>query len=257
MKKLITSLAMLLLITSIAFGQTAVNFTVNDCNSTSTDLFTQLDAGKVVVITWVMPCGACIGVASSASNTVAGYASSNPGGVLFYLVDDFANTTCSSLSSWASTNSITPDATFSNAAVKISDYGSYGMQKTVVLGGASHTVYYNVVGVVNTANMQTAINSALAATGINDTPEIDFQLKAFPNPVADKLSVSYLLKQPDNVKLEVVNMLGEKVKEITNGKQTAGQHDIMVGTEDLNTGVYFLKVSSNDFSQLVKFTVAY
>ena len=248
---------MFLLISCIAFGQSAVNFTVNDCNNNSTDLFTQLDAGKVVVMTWVMPCGACIGVASTVNTVVAGYASSDPGRVVYYLVDDFANTNCSTLSSWASTNSVSPTACFSSSSVKMSDYGTPGMQKTVVLGGTSHTVYYNVVGAVNTTNMQTAINSALAATGINDNHKVDFQLKTFPNPVTDKLSVSYSLSQSDNVKLEVVNMLGEKVKEITNGKQTAGQHRLFIGTEDFNAGVYFLKVTSNDLSQLVKFTVAH
>lgn len=256
MKKILLIIPMILLLGGISFGQTAVNFTVNDCNSTSTDLFTELNAGKVVVITWVMPCGACIGVASSVNTVVAGYASSNPGKVLYYLVDDYANTNCSTLSSWASTNSVSPDATFSNSAVKMSDYGSAGMQKTVVLGGTNHTVFYNVIGAINSSNMQTAINNALAATGINDIKKTDFRLKAFPNPVIDKLSVSYSLEQSHNVKVEVVNMLGEKIKEIKNEKQVIGQHELLIGTEDLSSGEYFLKVTSNDLSQLVKFTVA-
>ena len=257
MKKIVLTIPVLLLMISLTFGQTAKNFTVNDCNGTSTDLFTQLDAGKIVVMTWVMPCGACIGVASNVNTVVDDYATSNPGQVLYYLVDDYANTNCSTLDSWASTNSVSPTATISSSSVKMSDYGSAGMQKTVILGGVYHKVYYNAVGAVNTSAMKTAINNALATTGINDIKKTDFQLKAFPNPVNEKLSVSYSLNQSENVKLEVVNLLGEKVRELLSGKQTVGQHNLFIGTENLNAGVYFLKVTSNDHSQLVKFIVAH
>jgi len=255
--RIIINILILFLIGDIVLGQTAVNFTVNDCNSSSTDLFTQLDAGKVVVITWVMPCGACIGVASTVNSVVAGYDNSNPGRVLYYLVDDYANTSCGTLDSWASTNNITPDATFSSSTISMSDYGTSGMQKTIVLGGTSHTVYYNKVGTINTSTMQTAINNALAATGIYDNSKMDFQLKVFPNPVTDKLFVSYSINQPEDVKMEIVNMLGEKVKEIRNEKQSIGQYDLSINTGNFNNGVYFLKVTSSDSSQLMKFTVSH
>ena len=86
------------------FATFATDFTATDCASTSHNLFTELAAGKVVVITWVMPCGACITGASNASNAVIAVGNPN---VVFYLVDDAGNTNCSSLNSWASTNSIT------------------------------------------------------------------------------------------------------------------------------------------------------
>ena len=55
MKKLLLASSLLLLSGFIAFGQTAVNFTGNDCAGTSHTLFTELDAGKVIVVTFVMP----------------------------------------------------------------------------------------------------------------------------------------------------------------------------------------------------------
>src|ERR1035437_81122 len=128
MKKIVL-IALIGIITQAGIAQTAVNFSCKDCSNNSHDLFNELKAGKVVVITWVMPCGQCIGVASTVASTVSGL--SNPN-VVFYLVDDYANTTCSTLNGWASTNSITTNANFSNAAIKMSDYGTDAMQKTVV-----------------------------------------------------------------------------------------------------------------------------
>ena len=255
MKKIILTALALFLSGVMAFSQTATNFMVDDCDGNSTDLFKQLDSGKVVVLMWVMPCAYCISVASDVNTTVDGYDSSNPGRVLFYLADDFANTTCSTLDGWANQNSISPDATFSDTLISMYDYGSPAMQKTLVLGGYNHTVFYNTSGAVSVSAMQTAINSALAATGIKKIGKVDLHLRICPNPVADKLSVSYSLNHPGNVKLEVLNILGESVKEIKNEKQSAGQYDLLVNAENMITGIYFLKVSSGDSSQLVRFTV--
>ena len=257
MKKIYLILTGVLVLTRITFSQTATNFTANDCGSISHSLFTELDAGKIVVISFVMPCGSCIAPTLAADGAVQSYASSNPGQVFFYVSDDAGTTACSTINSWESSNSITSDATFANTSVKMSQYGSGTMNRVVVLGGASHTVYYNAGSGVTLAKIQTAINTALAATRINDNPKMDFQLKVFPNPVTDKFSVTYSLLQYDNIKLEVINILGEKVKEIIGEKQTAGQHELSIGTEDLNVGVYFLKVTSNNLSQLVKFTVSH
>ncbi len=247
----------MLILTGITFSQTATNFTANDCAGNSHNLFSKLDLGEVVVIAWVMPCSSCIGPAKTAYNAAQNFAISHPGIVDFYLVDDYANTSCASLVNWGNSNSMPLNTAFSSSAISMSDYGSAGMPKVVVLGGSSHTVYLNLNSGVTNSNVTAAINSALAVTGINETPKMDFQLKVFPNPVTDKFSVSYSLLRSGNVKLDVVNILGEKVKEIVSEKQSAGQHDLSIGTENMNAGIYFLKVTVNDCSQLVKFTVSH
>lgn len=257
MKKII----LFILISSIAFittsAQTAVNFTVDDCDGNSTDLFSQLDSGKVVVMLWVMPCGACISVAANVNNVVQGYESSNPGKVLFYMVDDYGNSSCATLSSWASTNSIDVSACFSSSDIDMSDYGTEAMQKTVVLGGADHSVYFNDEGSISTSSMENAIDDALAAatSGINEKATSNFQLNVFPNPATDKLFVSYIHTQTGNIQLEIINMLGGKVKEITNENQQAGLNEITIDITGLKKGFYFLKISSDKADQLVKFAV--
>ena len=106
MKKILSTLSMaLMLCSTISNAQTAADFTALDCNGVSHNLYTDLGAGKVIVVTWVMPCGSCIGGAASAYNAVQSFATSNPGKVFNYLVDD-AGSSCSSLASWAMANGI-------------------------------------------------------------------------------------------------------------------------------------------------------
>jgi len=258
MKKIYSILTGMLLLASISFSQTATNFTANDCAGNSHTLFNELDAGKIVVISFVMPCGSCIAPTLAADAAAQSFSSSNPGQVLFYVTHyTGSGNSCSTLNTWESTNSITPDATFYTTAFIRSQYSSVStMNRVVVLGGMNHAVYYNAGSGVTQSAITTAINTALASTGINDDPKVDFKLNVYPNPVTDKFSVAYSLPQSGNVKLEIINILGEKVKEISTENQ-AGRHELSIETESINAGVYFLKLSSENSSQLVKFNVTH
>src|SRR5438128_5107173 len=133
-------------VTATSMAQTATDFTADDCGGTSHNLFTELDSGKVIVLVWVMPCGACTGAALTTYNVVESYQSANPNTVYMYLCDDYANTSCSSLNSWGTSAGIAESSSslrFSDAAINLTDYGSAGMPKIVVVGGTDHTVFYN------------------------------------------------------------------------------------------------------------------
>ena len=135
MKKFYLVLFVLCISTKILSQTTATDFIVNDCDGNSHHLFSELNSGKVVVIAWVMPCPPCATHAISAYSSALNFETSHPNRVKYYLVDDFANTTCSALSSWASSNGLGSTTMFSDAAISMTDYGQIGMPKIVVLGG--------------------------------------------------------------------------------------------------------------------------
>lgn len=260
MKKILLT-AIIGLVAIFGFAQTATDFTANDCSGNSHTLFTELDAGKVIVLTWVMPCIACIPVASTAATTAQGYASSNPGRVKFYLADDNLGsplTTCTELVDWATTNSISTNATFVDVKINALDYGGFGgeMQKTIVLGGTSHTVFYNVNGVVTTGALQTAINSALAATaGVITNNDITLELSAFPSPASLTTKINYTISNSTNVTIDVINILGEKVNSISVGTQSQGKHEYQLNLESLCEGTYFVKLNAGDITQTINLSV--
>ncbi len=258
MKKTLLSLC-IAITANVGFSQTAVDFTVNDCASNSHHLFAELDAGTVVVITWVMPCIACIPVASTAATTAQGYSSSYPGRVKFYLVDDYADDLCVDLVSWASTNSISPNSTFSNAAINMADYGGPGgeMQKTIVLGGSTHTVFYNVNGAITTGPLQTGINNALAASGIADNNDIRLGLNVFPNPASSNSKINYTLTNSTKVRIDLLNLLGEKINTAFVGTQSPGKHEYPINMESLSEGVYFVELHAGEATQTAKLTVVH
>ena len=256
MKKVFFTLA-LLITTGIAFAQTdATDFTADDCEGNTHHLFADLDAGKVVVMAWVMPCGGCVNAAKTAYNLAQSAEANNPGRVVFYLCDDYANTGCSTISGWASNNNMTKAVTFSNSSISMTDYGSAGMPKIVVLGGSAHTIFDNENYSVNSTTMQNAINQALLATGITENIKADLQLNVFPNPANNETYLNYNLSKASDISIDIYNLLGAKIKTIVSERQSAGNHKTEINLENLRSGVYFVKLNTIEGSQVTKITIS-
>jgi hypothetical protein len=250
-------LTLLLGIFKVSFGQTATNFTVNDCAGTSHDLFTELNSGKVIVLCWVMPCPNCVGGATAAQNAVQSFQASNPNRVVMYLVDDYANTTCASLNSWATSNGITNATTFSNAAVNMMHYGSTGMPKVVVVGGANHAVFYNANNSISQSGIQSAITAALAApTGTKEDLSPLSEFNIFPNPTATKSTISFVLKQPAEVIAEIYNPVGQKVSAAISGSFSSGENQLEINTTNLSNGLYFVSIKAEGKTSILKMLIA-
>lgn len=256
MKKILYFLFYLTFIITISKGQTATDFTAVDCNSNSHNLFTELNAGKVIVLDWVMPCVNCVAPSLSASNVVQSYQSTYPGRVFLYMLKDIGSTTCSTLSNWAANNGIQPMAIFNSPVAAMTDYGYGAMPKIVVLGGSSHSVFYIGDAGVDVTSMQNAINAALAATGIDEPLMGVSSVNIFPNPATSMTTIAFSLDKPSNVKAELFNIDGHMIKNILDGKLSQGENKISLDLSKLSSGIYFVKLSIADKNKIIKLVVA-
>ena len=252
MKK--TLLIIFAILTSLGFAYaqtTATNFTTNDCDGISHTLFDELDDDKVIVISWVMPCTPCATYAGYAADAVQAFATSHPGRVKHYLADDYANSTCSYLSGWASNYNISTDAVFSDGQLDMSDYGTPGMPKVVVLGKNSHTIYYNKNdNTITQIDVEDAITLALTATVGIDEEATNLQLNAYPNPTTGFINIKYTSQSP--VQFDVINMLGEKVL----SQNTNNTKNATVDVSNLTKGIYFLRMIADSKTTNLKFTLS-
>ncbi len=240
------------------FAQTATNFTTNDCNGVSHDLFTELDAGKVIVVCSVDPCGGCIAPSKTTYNIVNSYQTTNPNRVFYYLADDWTVTTCAALNSWANSNGI-PESSYSlrfpNVAISMTPYGGAAMPRILVFGGNAHTIFYNAI-TANVTNLQTAINNALAATEVDNLSSELFNVSLFPVPYNIQTTLSINLKSISNVKVEVYNIVGKKVLDVYNSQLKSGDNQLNIKTSDFDNGMYFIKVSVADKIKTIKLIVS-
>ena len=248
MRKSLFGIFFTLIVSNLLFSQnTATDFTTEDCNGIMHNLYDSLDAGNIIVIAWVMPCGPCSTYAYPAYSAVQSFNTSHPEKIDFYLVDDYANTNCVSLVNWGNSNNMPLNTTFSSSVISMSDYGSNGMPKVVVLGGADYNVYYNQNDdKINFTGVQVAINNALSnVTNVNEIRQDDFDLFVYPNPSRDRFNISFTSETVQDLRVRVLNTVGEEIvsEEL---QQLVGQYTKKINLKDNSKGIYFLEIETND-----------
>jgi len=80
--------------------------------------------------------------------------------------------------------------------------------------------------------------------------------KLYPNPALDIASIQFELKQPAFVSLKLYDVQGREVKKLLEGNENAGLFDVSFDTRKLNSGVYFYRLTLNDFSEVQKLVIA-
>ncbi len=77
----------------------------------------------------------------------------------------------------------------------------------------------------------------------------------FPNPFNPSTNIAYTITQAGNVKLTLYNALGQAVKTLVNEYKEAGSYNFILVTDGLNSGVYFYKIESGNYSQVRKMMI--
>lgn len=153
-----------------------------------------------------------------------------------------------------------------DSVVTNGDFGSTPLQPNETREVAVHVFALNNVG---TANVQiqagtmrnsgnritvdlTAIANYTDVEDENNLVNNYFLEQNFPNPFNPSTKINFGLKKSGNVEISLYNILGSKVSSIFNGYKDAGKHSVLFDGSGLSSGIYFYKISSNDFTQTKK-----
>ena len=83
----------------------------------------------------------------------------------------------------------------------------------------------------------------------NDILPQSFELSQnYPNPFNPSTNISFALPTKSNVRLEIFNLLGQKVANLVQGEMEAGYHEIAWNAGKTPSGVYFYRLISGDKS---------
>jgi len=94
----------------------------------------------------------------------------------------------------------------------------------------------------------------------SETPTSFNLLQNVPNPFNEGTLISYSVPQDSPVKLEVYNILGQQVKTLVDGFESAGPHDVWWNGRDdrgksVASGIYFYRFTTGRFSESKKMIV--
>ena len=74
----------------------------------------------------------------------------------------------------------------------------------------------------------------------------------YPNPFNPNTTIKFLLPKPNVVKLEVFNILGQRIRTLANEYFEAGTHYIQFNESGLSSGVYFYRIESGTYVDVKK-----
>jgi subtilisin family serine protease len=98
-------------------------------------------------------------------------------------------------------------------------------------------------------NSQWNVNGFLSGSpgGMDTQVPTEFSLfQNYPNPFNAQSTIKYGLPEAGKVKLEVFNLLGQKVATLVDGYQNAGYHSVNWDASSYSSGIYFYKLAAGN-----------
>ena len=86
----------------------------------------------------------------------------------------------------------------------------------------------------------------------NNTPHRSSLYQNYPNPFNPSTKIKYELPKSENVKIEVFNLLSQKIETLQNKYMPKGSHEIQFTAKDLPSGVYLYRIEAGEFQQVKK-----
>ena len=88
------------------------------------------------------------------------------------------------------------------------------------------------------------------ASATSETPHSFKLAKAFPNPFNPVTTISFEVPHKSNVKLEVYDITGSKIRTLADNVFRAGYHSLSWDASNVSSGIYFVKMQSERFSEV-------
>lgn len=114
-------------------------------------------------------------------------------------------------------------------------------------------IYLTGYGESSNAILQGAIINGIkygTVVGIEDDEKFkqqDFILyQNYPNPFNNQTTITFSLNKPQNIKLEIYNVLGELITILEDSYLNSGTHVRIFLADKLSTGIYFIYLSSGN-----------
>jgi len=96
-----------------------------------------------------------------------------------------------------------------------------------------------------TARFTLTINPMSTSNPIEgELPKVIALSQNYPNPFNPTTQINYDLPQPADVRLDVFNVMGQRVATLINGHQTAGTHNVTFDAKHLASGVYLYRLQT-------------
>jgi hypothetical protein len=111
---------------------------------------------------------------------------------------------------------------------------------------------HNAAGSPDTVVVSGKGQEPVGVDGMLQIPK-EFALRQnYPNPFNPTTTIQFDLPVRSNVRLLLINMLGQSISEVTNRSYEAGYHHVTLNASNLASGMYFYRLEAGKFTQVKK-----
>ena len=107
-------------------------------------------------------------------------------------------------------------------------------------------------GIINT---HAAVQSLLTSVDDNSVPEDFVLLRNYPNPFNPSTKIQFVVTVQSDVKITLHDVLGREIKEIFNSEAKAGTHEIELDGSELSSGVYLVRMLTENLQKTIKISL--
>ena len=102
-----------------------------------------------------------------------------------------------------------------------------------------------------------SLMDSASVSGINQ-PVTDIErINVYPNPVNDLATIKYYIPENDNVRIQVYNLLGERVFLLLNAYQETGYHELPFNTSGIAEGSYYVSIETDNYTVRSKISIVH
>jgi hypothetical protein len=117
------------------------------------------------------------------------------------------------------------------------------------------TGWYPGQGFTNHLYLDAGMKLSSTTTSTKEVPNSFTLGQAYPNPASNDVTIAFDLKANKNVKVSLVNLLGQEVISIVNSNFSAGANEVKFNVNNLSAGVYFYTMTVDGVSQSQKIMI--
>jgi hypothetical protein len=111
----------------------------------------------------------------------------------------------------------------------------------------------STTGTINNTALVSWNDALVTSVRLDESLPDDYLLKQnYPNPFNPSTSIEYTIPTESFVELKVFDILGNEVASLVNEQQQAGVYRADFTADKLSSGMYFARITANEFTQIVK-----
>jgi hypothetical protein len=86
----------------------------------------------------------------------------------------------------------------------------------------------------------------------SSVPEHFTLSRNYPNPFNPETTIEYALPYNSFVQIKIFDVLGREIKTLVNDNLAAGKYKTIIDASELSSGVYFYRLSADNFTEIKK-----